>query len=388
MPFVLPRRMAGSALSVVIALLSLFAAGCGSVGEPLPPLLNIPERSQDLSATQTPEGIVLEWTWPANTTEGLPLKDLESFFVHAMELSANAPPGHDTFDLSSRRVGTINTAELADADLDAAATAGMPGQEAARGPSDGFGEGNDDSRTGQDGAQAPGPGRRIRHVLDISGIAGKTWAFGVSGESSRGRSSGFSNLVVIEVVSPPGTPGAPALIVESDAVVVTWTAADHADVYRILRRPRERRLFEPIGDSNTLSYRDATFEWDRHYLYRVQSLAHSATGDALGPLSEPTPVFTADTFPPAAPVRLQAIPAPGSVELSWQPSPEPDLAGYRVQRAKGDAPVSALPTGLLSTPRHSDTTVQSGQTYRYVIRAIDQDGNAGPPSTAVSVTVP
>ena len=387
MPYVLPRRMAGSALSVVLTLLNLFAAGCGSVGEPLPPLLNIPERSQDLSAVQTPEGIVLEWTWPAETTEGMPLKDLESFFIHTMELPASAvSPNHDIFELNSRRVATIATAgfantKLADTTLGVTAKAALPSEGEDRRP-------GDDSGKGQDDGSGLGPGRRIRHVLDISDIAGKAWAFGVRGESSRGRSVGFSNLVVIEVVSPPGTPGAPALIVESDAVVVTWTAADHADVYRILRRPRERQLFEPIGDSNTLSYRDATFEWDRHYLYRVQSLARSATGEALGPFSEPTPVFTADTFPPAAPVRLQAIPAPGSVELSWQPSPEPDLAGYRVQRAKGDAPPSALPTGPLSTPSHSDATVQSGQTYRYAIRAIDQDGNASPPSAAVSVTVP
>ena len=387
MPFVLPRRMAGSALSVAIALLSLFAAGCGSVGEPLPPLLNIPERSQDLSAVQTPEGIVLEWTWPAKTTEGMPLKDLERFFIHTMELTASAvSPNHDIFELNSRRVAAIATAdlantELADVTLGVTAKAALPGEDEGRGPSD-------DSGKGQDDGSGLGPGRRIRHVLDISGIAGKAWAFGVRGESSRGRSIGFSNLVAIEVVSPPGTPGTPEMTVESDAVVVTWTDADNADLYRILRSPREQRQFEPIGDTEGLSYRDATFEWDRHYLYRVQSLARSATGDALGPLSEPTPVFTADTFPPAAPVRLQAIPAPGSVELSWQPSPEPDLAGYRVQRAKGAAPPSALPTGLLLTPSHSDATVQPSQTYRYAIRAIDQDGNAGPPSTEVSVTVP
>ena len=363
MPFVLPRRSAGLVLGVVLALLGLWAAACGSVGEPRPPLLNIPERSQDLGAVQAPEGIVLEWTWPETTTEGMPLKDLESFFVHAMELSSNAPPNHDVFELNSRRVATLATAGLA------------------KTPS----VGSSDNEA-QD--QGPGPGQKTRHVLEVSNITGKTLAFGVRGESSRGRSIGFSNLTVIEVVTPPGPPNPPKLTVESDAVVVTWAAADNADFYRILRSPSEPQEFEPIGDSDTLSFRDKAFEWNRRYLYRVQSLARSATGEALGPLSEPAPLFTADTFPPAAPLRLQAIPVPGSVELSWQPSPEADLAGYRILRARDDASLSTLPTGLLATLSHNDATVQSGQTYRYAVRAIDQDGNASPPSAEVTVTLP
>ena len=373
MPFVLPCRVAGPAATVFFAFLGLFAAGCGSVGEPLPPLLNIPERSQDLSAVQTPEGLVLEWTWPAKTTEGMPLKDLESFFIHAMELTASAePPHHDIFELNSRRVATIHTAELSDTGA-VQAPAQSPTQ--APGP-------------GQGGRSHIGPGEKVRHVLDIAGIGGKTWALGVRGESSRGRSIGFSNLTAIEVVSPPGAPTTPEVAVEIDAVVLAWDAADGADFYRILRGVREPPAFDPIGDTDHLSFRDTTFEWNRHYLYRVQSLARSNTGEALGPISEPASAFTADTFPPAAPVRVQAIPTPTSVELSWQPSPEPDLAGYLVNRAKAESPPVTLTHDLLTTPAYSDATADPGQTYRYTIRAVDQDGNESPPSSEVSVSNP
>ncbi len=373
MPFVSPCRVAGPAVTVLFVFWGLFAAGCGSVGEPLPPLLNIPERSQDLSAVQNPEGIVLEWTWPEKTTEGMPLKDLESFFIHAIELTASVePPHHDIFELNGRRVATIDTAELSDTGAVRAP---------AQGPTQAPGQ-------GQGGRSGIGPGERVRHVLDIAGLEGKTWALGVRGESSRGRSIGFSNLTAIELVSPPGAPGTPEIAVETDAVVLTWDAADGADFYRILRGVREPQAFDPIGDTDHLSFRDTTFEWSRHYLYRVQSLARSRTGEALGPISEPTSVFTADTFPPVAPVRVQAIPTPTSVELSWQPSPGPDLAGYLVSRVTAESPPVTLTDDLLTTPAYSDPTAHPGQTYRYTIRAVDQDGNASPPSDEVSVTVP
>ena len=72
--------------ALVISLCVLLVSGCGSIGEPLPPLLNIPERSRDLSARQTPEGVVLEWTWPRLTTEGRPLKNFDNFVIHRLEV--------------------------------------------------------------------------------------------------------------------------------------------------------------------------------------------------------------------------------------------------------------------------------------------------------------
>ncbi|MCX6624607.1 MAG: hypothetical protein NTY38_26810, partial [Acidobacteria bacterium] len=48
-------------------------AGCGYVGEPLPPALNLPNKVADLRATGRGGRIVLNFTIPAETTENLPL---------------------------------------------------------------------------------------------------------------------------------------------------------------------------------------------------------------------------------------------------------------------------------------------------------------------------
>lgn len=50
------------------------ACGCGYVGDPLPPALNIPERPANLQVRQVADRLVLEYTAPVRTTEALPLR--------------------------------------------------------------------------------------------------------------------------------------------------------------------------------------------------------------------------------------------------------------------------------------------------------------------------
>jgi len=56
------------------ALAALFASGCGYVGDPLPPALNIPVAVADLSAVQRGTAIVARFTIPANSTDGILLR--------------------------------------------------------------------------------------------------------------------------------------------------------------------------------------------------------------------------------------------------------------------------------------------------------------------------
>jgi hypothetical protein len=55
---------------------SILLTGCGYVGDPLPPALNIPEKVTDLRAVQRGGRIIIDFTIPARTTEGLPIKRL------------------------------------------------------------------------------------------------------------------------------------------------------------------------------------------------------------------------------------------------------------------------------------------------------------------------
>src|ERR1700682_1942197 len=57
------------------ALAALAAVGCGYMGEPLPPLANIPGRVTDLTATQRGSRLIVQFTVPQLTTEGIAIKE-------------------------------------------------------------------------------------------------------------------------------------------------------------------------------------------------------------------------------------------------------------------------------------------------------------------------
>ncbi|HEY0307930.1 MAG TPA: hypothetical protein VGB94_07205, partial [Acidobacteriaceae bacterium] len=55
-----------AALSVAL----VFVAGCASPGSPQPPSLNLPKPVADLRAQRVGDGVRLQWTMPAETTDG------------------------------------------------------------------------------------------------------------------------------------------------------------------------------------------------------------------------------------------------------------------------------------------------------------------------------
>src|SRR5918997_2758813 len=92
-----------------------------------------------------------------------------------------------------------------------------------------------------------------------------------------------------------------------------------------------------------------------------------------------------DTTPPTAPTGLAANAADGRVALDWADNTEGDLRGYNVYRSTV-TPVPTTGTPLNgSTPltgsTFTDSAVQNGTIYNYVVRAVDNAGNA---STASS----
>src|SRR5450631_1112639 len=52
---------------------ALCMAGCGYVGDPLPPLANVPPRVKDLAAIQRGGQIIVQFSVPDKTTEGHPI---------------------------------------------------------------------------------------------------------------------------------------------------------------------------------------------------------------------------------------------------------------------------------------------------------------------------
>jgi len=130
-----------------------------------------------------------------------------------------------------------------------------------------------------------------------------------------------------------------------------------------------------------------TFGEERCYLVRTVERHGQATVESEA--SPATCVTPRDTFPPPAPRNLAAVGAEGTINLIWEASGAPDVAGYLVLRAEaaGGAPQVVTPEPVRETT-FRDTGVRAGVRYVYVVVALDtaQPPNRSPESNRVEET--
>lgn len=153
----------------------------------------------------------------------------------------------------------------------------------------------------------------------------------------------------------------------------------------VYRRAKDGAYARPLqpGVVTTASFVDVAVAPGEEWCYVARFAA------SLEPLIESAASAEAcatfkDIAPPATPIGVALVVQAGAVEVSWSPSPEPDLAGYRVYRAApSDAPaerLAELPPGQTS---FRDTNARSGILSAYTVTAYDKAGNESPPSAAV-----
>ena len=127
----------------------------------------------------------------------------------------------------------------------------------------------------------------------------------------------------------------------------------------------------------------------------------TVTGDEMelrSPASSPVTIAMRDTFPPHPPSGLEAVPggataADRSIDLSWTPDTDADLAGYFVYRQEVDpkgvvtGTVTRLNTTPVVGPAYRDQTALAGHRYAYRVTAVDTAGNESAPSADLQETL-
>jgi hypothetical protein len=325
--------MRKKAVSEVLVCAVVTMSGCGYIGEPLYPALNIPARIVDLGAVERGANLELSFSVPPLTTEGLAVKT-----VGAIELRVGpAPAGPFQIDRWAENARKVPVASPAK----------------------------------PQGVQVSTP------ILDF---VGKDVIIGVRIAGNKGRYSAWSPLLTVPIESPLPTPGNVGAEAVPEGVRVTWNDPGAAK-FRVFRAVGESQP-APLATSDEPAYMDTATEYGKTYTYYVQAI-HDKTESVV---AESKPLTPADKFAPAVPSGLTASAAVASVELAWERDSEPDLKGYRIYRAVNDGAFEALAD--VDVPSYSDTKVEAGKRYRYRVTAFDQIPNESAPSAEVTAALP
>jgi len=334
-----------------------------------------PQPVADLAATQKGNDVVLTFTLPKQTINQRPLEQPVTIMIYR------------DFEPSSANAAQNRPAMPSNPTLLATIPAAMVNNYAVQG--------------------------RVRYsdslrAEDFAKDSGMLAIYAVRTSVSKKAASPNSNVADVRV-EPAADPITDLKAeVTRTGVVLSWSAPGKTFLpaaavivsYRIYRgeTTRENSNAPPtltkIGETESPPFADTQAQFGENYVYSVRSVAQNAGENVESADSNLLAITPKDVFPPAAPQGLvaAAVPAqgdtPAHLELSWEISPEPDVAGYNIYRT--DQPGQAgvrLNTELLLTPAFRDMNVQPGRVYYYSVTAVDRAGNESSQSAVVSGTV-
>jgi len=204
--------------------------------------------------------------------------------------------------------------------------------------------------------------------VPVQAWVGKTVVMAVRATGPKGKASDWSNPASLAVIPPLATPSTPKPENVLRGVELTWTGTGPR--YRIFRAEGDGQP-QQLADSDGPRYLDETTSYGIRYRYLVQAIASENQWSVLSDAAEITPV---DTFPPVVTEGLSAVPTPQTIELAWTRNTETDFHGYNIFRSVDGAPFEEI-AHLIEVPTYSDSKIEAGKKYRYVVSAVDRTGN-------------
>jgi fibronectin type 3 domain-containing protein len=338
--------------------------GCGTQGAPQPPSANIPKAITDLKAARKGDVVTLTWTAPDQTTDGALVRHSGKMIVRR-SVTDNA-----------------NTAVVGEVPLPRA------------------------------DKQQSHPESVNDNLADLLRTSSSDFAsYTVEALNNSGKSAGLSNQVAVPLVLIPATPKEVQAKVVPQGISISWnqpwapqkqSQLGAQYTYRIFRRVADSKQ-QPVvvkqvevGNQAVLVI-DTGIEWEKQYQYWVTPVTiwqkgDQQKGEVEGDDSPVVTVLAHDVFPPTVPTGLQAVfsqsPQQSSIDLTWNPNSDSDLAGYNVYRRTDNTQPVKLNTDLVKTPAFRDTGVQPGSRYFYSVSAVDLRNNESARSPEASETVP
>jgi fibronectin type 3 domain-containing protein len=206
-----------------------------------------------------------------------------------------------------------------------------------------------------------------------------------AGYTSSEGAAGFGPQLVVsyDAAPPPPIPAPTALAATAgdQQVSLTWDTVSGATSYNLRRATASGGPYANLVTQPGTTYTDTGLTNGTTYFYVVSA----ANSDGSGPDS--TEVAATPNVPlnsPNPPTDVQATVTDGRVEVSWSPAVGADA--YTLKRATASSgPYSPIATGLTGTSA-TDSGVQAGATYFYVVSASNAGGTSAD-SLPAGVTV-
>jgi fibronectin type 3 domain-containing protein len=189
----------------------------------------------------------------------------------------------------------------------------------------------------------------------------------------------------VDTVKPLVPTGASLTYGSSYQANFSWAANKEMDLagYRVYRRLQGTSYgTKPLATTTSPSYTDTTLPKNGAvYYYEVR--AYDKAGNESAGTADKS-VTTVDESAPAAPKGVEDAWKPDyseKVSLSWYGNTEADLAGYNVYRSTTGRPVALTAANRLNGDKplsgawYEQPLPQTGDTYYYVVTAVDTHGN-------------
>lgn len=334
---------------------------CGRKGPIIVPGTVLPQAVSNFGAAEKDGRILLYWDAPQSNTQGRPLTDLAGFTV----MRAETPEDGKGCPCNFEKVAYI------DLELPKGAVV---------------------------------KGRRVVWAEDTPGLkVGREYLYKVAAVNKDDFPGPESGTVKVALLLPPVAPADLAAKAGNRTVSLSWSKVvkdtggntiDDLAGYDLYRTQNEAQWQEsPVNNAPVKgeSYTDPGLKNNVKYFYRVAALRGREEPYSEGGYSQTVSAIPVKREAPAPPTGLAVAAAPGAVMLSWNISPEQDIAGYKVyRREEGEAGFKALTESPISNITFKDETVTSGKTYYYYVTVVDNavPPNESGPSEAVKAKVP
>jgi hypothetical protein len=380
------------------------AGGCASPGQPRPPSLDLPEVVNDLAVERVGDVVQLHWTTPEKTTDHIEVKGPMTAEICRSTVSSAQPPS------ACRPVARLAVQPgltHAEEALPPALTIDPPGLLAYRVQlfnTHGRSAGLSPEVFVASGA-APPVVDQLRATAAREGAVLEWQKKDTVAVVELDRLPVASDGTVLEPVPPKSTSkSSPKSPIKKQASAPKKPAPGSRP--KVLETtpptPTEAKLRTPAELADAGGTVDHTARMGESYRYTAQRVRRVSLGGHTFELrsfvSAPVTVVMRNIFPPHAPTGLETVPGGAtavdrSIDLSWRPNTDPDLAGYIVYRqeidSKGVAAGTATrlnPTPVVG-PAYRDQTAIAGHRYAYYVTAVDTAGNESGPSDKVQETL-